>query len=125
MLKPGLYAITDNALTPADQLIAAVEAALQGGATLVQYRDKVGTSAERLRQATELNVLCRQAGVPLLINDDPELALRVGAAGVHLGQDDCTLANARRVLGPEAVIGITCQHRLDLARDAKSAGADY
>ncbi|PSF14056.1 thiamine phosphate synthase [Marinobacter shengliensis] len=125
MLKPGLYAITDNALTPADQLIAAVEAALQGGATLVQYRDKVGTSAERLREATELNVLCRQAGVPLLINDDPELALRVGAAGVHLGQEDCTLADARHVLGPEAVIGITCHHRLDLARNAKAAGADY
>lgn len=122
---PGLYAITDNRLTPPDQLLSAVAAALQGGAVLVQYRDKGSTATERLSQATNLNSLCRNAGVPLLINDDPELAKRVGAAGVHLGQDDCTLANARALLGPEAIIGITCHHRLDLAEIAKANGADY
>ncbi|MFO8140928.1 MAG: thiamine phosphate synthase [Marinobacter sp.] len=124
-LSPGLYAITDNRLTPPDQLIASVEAALQGGAVLVQYRDKASTAADRLRQASDLNSLCRNAGVPLLINDDPELARRVGAAGVHLGQDDCALANARALLGPDALIGITCHHRLDLAEAAKANGADY
>lgn len=124
-LQPGLYAITDNRLTPPETLLDSVEAALRGGAVLVQYRDKGSSSAERLRQATDLNSLCRNAGVPLLINDDPQLAHRVGAAGVHMGQDDGAPDEARRLLGPEAIIGITCHHRLDLARAAKSAGADY
>lgn len=124
-LIPGLYAITDNRLTPPEQLITAVQAALRGGAVLVQYRDKTSTSVERLRQAADLNDLCRDAGVPLLINDDPELAKRVGASGAHLGQDDCALANARAVLGPDAIIGITCHHHLDLAEAAKANGADY
>ncbi|GGC70592.1 thiamine-phosphate synthase [Marinobacter halophilus] len=98
---------------------------MQGGAVLVQYRDKASTAVDRLNQASALNSLCRNAGVPLLINDDPELAKRVGAAGVHLGQDDCTLAGARALLGPDAIIGITCHHRLDLAETAKANGADY
>ncbi len=124
-LRAGLYAITDNRLTPPDQLLQAVEAALTGGAVLVQYRDKGSTSAERLRQATDLTSVCRHAGVPLLINDDPELAHRVGAHGVHLGQEDWELKKARGLLGPEAIIGITCHHRLDLARAATISGADY
>ena len=124
-LRPGLYAITDNHLTPPGALLPAVEAAVHGGAVLVQYRDKGSPSAERLQQASSLNSLCRNAGVPLLINDDPGLALRVGAAGVHMGQDDGTPEHARRLLGPDAIIGITCHHRLDLARAAKAAGADY
>jgi len=124
-LRPGLYAITDNTLTPPDRLMVAVEAALEGGATLIQYRDKISTGTERLRQAAELNSLCSRAGVPLLINDDPELALRIGAAGVHLGQEDCGLAKARRLLGPDAIIGITCHQCMDLARHARAAGADY
>ncbi|KPQ27492.1 MAG: thiamine-phosphate pyrophosphorylase [Marinobacter excellens HL-55] len=124
-LSPGLYAITDNLLTPPDRLITSVEAALRGGAVLVQYRDKTSTAIERLRQATDLNYLCLDAGVPLLINDDPELARRVGAAGVHLGQDDAALEIARDLLGPDAIIGITCHHRLDLAETAKAGGANY
>ncbi|MBB5320781.1 thiamine phosphate synthase [Marinobacter oulmenensis] len=124
-LKPGLYAITDERLTPDAELVSAVAAALAGGATLVQYRDKRSSSATRHRQASELNTLCRQAGVPLLINDDPELAARVGAAGVHLGQEDGSLQAAREQLGPDAIIGITCHHRLDLAWTARDNGADY
>ena len=100
-LQPGLYAITDNRLTPPETLLDSVEAALRGGAVLVQYRDKGSSSAERLRQAADLNSLCRNAGVPLLVNDDPELAHRVGAAGVHMGQDDGAPDEARRLLGPE------------------------
>ncbi|PSF12385.1 thiamine phosphate synthase [Marinobacter fuscus] len=124
-LRPGLYAITDNRLTPPDTLVASVEAALAGGTCLVQYRDKQSTSAERLRQATDLNALCQRAKVPLLINDDPELALRIGAAGVHLGQDDVTLAEARALLGPDALIGITCHQSLNLAEAAAAGGASY
>ena len=124
-LRPGLYAITDNRLTPADILIASVEAALAGGARLVQYRDKGSTASERLVQARNLNSLCQGFDVPLLINDDPELAVRVGAAGVHLGQDDCSLVDARRLLGEHAIIGITCHHSLNLAQTAADGGADY
>lgn len=124
-LKPGLYAITDDQLTPPDKLLTSVAAALRGGAVLVQYRSKTATQTERLRQAGSLAALCREAGVPLLINDDPDLALRVNAAGVHLGQDDCSLQQARKQLGNQAIIGITCHHRLDLAREAADNGAGY
>ncbi|MGC8120118.1 thiamine phosphate synthase [Marinobacter sp. VGCF2001] len=124
-LHPGLYAITDNRLTPPESLLASVEAALTGGARLVQYRDKQSTAQERLTQARELNALCRAFNVPLLINDDPELAARVGAAGVHLGQGDRSLADARGMLGEDAIIGITCHHSLELAQAAASGGADY
>ena len=124
-LKPGLYAITDDRLTPPDRLLASVAAALSGGAVLVQYRSKTATQAERLRQASDLAALCQDAGVPLLINDDPALAQRVNASGVHLGQDDCSLQEARKRLGDQAIIGITCHHRLDLAREAADNGASY
>lgn len=125
MLKPGLYAITDGHLTPGDTLIAAVEAALEGGAVLVQYREKHLPAAEQLRQASALQSACNNAGVPLLINDNIELALRVQAAGVHLGQGDTALADARRQLGAQAIIGITCHADIMLAQDACKQGASY
>lgn len=124
-LRPGLYAITDNALTPPATLIESVEAALRGGAVMVQYRDKMAPAAERLSQATNLQAACRNAGVPLVINDDPELANRVGAAGVHMGQTDGSLTAARRRLGDQAIIGITCHADLALAQAGLDAGADY
>ncbi|UDL04590.1 thiamine phosphate synthase [Marinobacter sp. CA1] len=124
-LRPGLYAITDEQLIPADQLVAAVTAALRGGAVLVQYRDKRSPDSVRLDQASRLQGLCGEAGVPLIINDDPQLAKRVGAAGVHLGQSDQTLTDARNLLGEDALIGITCHGDLELARLAHDQGADY
>ncbi|MBW0148688.1 thiamine phosphate synthase [Marinobacter arenosus] len=125
ILRPGLYAITDSHLTPPDTLIVSVEAALRGGAVLVQYREKHAPMADRLRQARDLQAACTNAGVPLLINDDVELARRSGAAGVHLGQSDDSLTSARHVLGEEAIIGITCHADLELARSADAAGAVY
>ncbi|MBW7472361.1 thiamine phosphate synthase [Marinobacter sp. M216] len=124
-LRPGLYAITDSRLTPPETLIASVEAALRGGAVLVQYRNKSASMAERLRQALDLQAACSNAGVPLLINDDVDLARRSGAAGVHLGQTDDSLASARQLLGEDAIIGITCHADLELAQTAYAAGADY
>lgn len=121
----GLYAITDSRLTPAGTLIASVEAAVSGGAVMVQYREKVAPMAERLAQARSLQSVCSAAGVPLLINDDVELAIRVGAAGVHLGQTDSSASEARRRLGDTAIIGITCHADLTLAKAAMEAGADY
>ena len=124
-LKSGLYAITDGHLTPGDTLIAAVEAALEGGAVLVQYREKHLPAAEQLRQASALQFACSNAGVPLLINDNVELALRVQAAGVHLGQGDTTLTDAQHLLGEQAIIGITCHADLALAQVAYEQGASY
>lgn len=121
----GLYAITDSQLTPPATLIASVEAAIRGGTVMVQYREKSAPMAERLAQARNLQSVCAAARVPLLINDDAELAKRVGAAGVHMGQSDGSAAAARRLLGDNAIIGITCHADLALAKAAVEAGADY
>ena len=120
----GLYAITDAGLLPDERLTDAVAAAIRGGARLIQYRDKSHDNARRLAQATALNALCQDHDVPLIINDDVELAFAVGAAGVHLGQDDADIATARARLGPRALIGVSCYDRLDLALNAARAGAD-
>lgn len=124
-LKPGLYALTDSHLLPEPLLIPGVQAALEGGAVLVQYRDKTATASDRLRRALSLADLCRDAGVPLIINDDADLAKRCGAAGVHLGQDDGSVPDARALLGEGAIIGVTCHASPELARVATAAGADY
>lgn len=124
-LRPGLYAITDPDLLPGDQLIPAVEAAIRGGVVLVQYRDKQATETERLVRARDLVSVCANHQVPLLINDDAALAKRVGAAGAHLGQEDGNIAEARALLGPDAILGKTCHASLELAQAAREAGADY
>lgn len=121
----GLYAITDQTLTPDSSLIKQVEAALKGGANIIQYRDKSNDQAKRLQQAKALVELCQRYQRPLLINDDPQLALEAGAAGVHLGQSDTALSQARSLLGNEAIIGVTCHDSLDLARQAQQQGANY
>lgn len=123
-LQRGLYAITDSALL-AGRLRASVHAALQGGARVVQYRDKSTDRAQRLDDVLMLLPLCRQHGVPLLINDDVELAVATGADGVHLGRGDATLVAARARLGPQAIIGATCHDSLDFAAEAASHGASY
>ncbi len=124
MSLTGLYVITDPALLPADRLLAAVSAALRGGARLVQYRDKPATATERFTRASALQQLCRQHGARLLINDDVELARAVDADGVHLGQSDGDLAAARAAL-PGKLLGVTCHGSLELAERAAAAGADY
>jgi thiamine-phosphate pyrophosphorylase len=118
----GLYAITDG---PRPDLLAVVDAVLRGGAVLVQYRDKSDDAPRQLDEATALASLCRRHGVPLLINDDVELARRSGAAGVHLGAGDAGIEVARTALGPAAIIGASCYDSLQRARDAVAAGADY
>lgn len=124
-LPRGLYALTDETLLAGGRLIPAVAAAIQGGAVVVQYRDKSGDAAKRLREAQALRDLCWPLGVPLIINDDMELARQIGADGVHLGKDDTDIAHARAVLGPDAIIGVSCYNRMELALAAQEAGADY
>lgn len=119
----GLYAITDGQLL-AGRFLSYVEAALDGGVTLLQYRDKSGDEARRLREASELLKLCERYKTRLIINDDAELAARLGV-GVHLGQNDGSLPDARALLGHRAVVGATCHGSLELARKAKADGATY
>ncbi len=119
----GLYAITDDSLQ--DQLAIAIEAALAGGCRLIQYRSKQRSASERQQEACALLALCNRYNAKLFINDDVALAKSIGAHGVHLGQEDTSLAEARALLGPQAIIGITCHNSLDLARAAQAGGADY
>ncbi|MEX5505554.1 thiamine phosphate synthase [Pseudomonas putida] len=119
----GLYAITDSQLL-AGRFLSHVEAALEGGVCLLQYRDKSDDAARRLREAEGLMKLCERYGTQLLINDDAELAARLGV-GVHLGQTDGPLTPARALLGRRAIIGSTCHASLDLAAQAASEGASY
>lgn len=121
MKLSGLYAIT----TPSENLPQQVEAAIAGGARVIQYRDKSSDRPLRLEQAQQLSLICRAADVPLIINDDVELAARVSAAGVHLGRDDIAFSNARRDLGDNAIIGLSCYNDFDLALQAQRQGADY
>ena len=119
----GIHALTPDGL-PTEQLLAAVHSALQGGVSLVQYRDKVADQRQRVANATALAELCR-GRVPLLINDSPQLAAQVGAAGTHLGPEDAPLRQARAALGDEALLGASCRGQLALTASAAQASADY
>jgi len=120
----GLYAITDSQLLADGRLLPFVQAALHGGVRLLQYRDKSGSTTQRLRDAQALQELCSRYGAQLIINDDAELAAQIGA-GLHLGQEDGSLAAARALLGRNALIGATCHARLELASQAQAEGASY
>lgn len=121
----GLYAITDTRLGHSDALIDGVGAAIAGGAKVIQYRDKSHDAMRRQAEATRLQELCTASAIPLIINDDVDLAAAVGAAGVHLGRDDLSVAEARARLPAASIVGCSCYDRFDLARDAAAAGADY
>ena len=120
----GLYLVTpdcdDTAL-----LCGQVKQAVQGGVAIVQYRHKTASDALRLEQASALLTICRQANVPLLINDHVALAVTLDADGVHIGQHDQVIAEARALLGPAKIIGASCYNRFELAEQAQMAGADY
>ncbi len=118
----GVYAITDG---PRPDLVDAVGAALAGGARIVQYRDKTTDHARRLGEASALTALCAAHGVPLIINDDIELAAAAHAQGVHLGADDAAIAAARARLGAAAIIGVSCYASIARARQLATDGADY
>jgi thiamine-phosphate pyrophosphorylase len=121
----GLYAITESRSTTPGTIIEQVTLAIDGGAVMIQYRDKHLPREERGREARALATLCRERDVPLIINDDIELAAACGAAGVHLGQDDAPVSRARRRLGQRAIIGVSCYNRMERARTAAGTDASY
>ena len=121
----GLYAIADTHYLDDQHLTEAVGEAIIGGARLIQYRDKKHDAESRLGQAREVAKLCRQHNVLFLVNDDIELAKQAWANGVHLGREDAALAEARVLLGPQAIIGVSCYNELARAEQAQAQGADY
>jgi len=120
----GLYLVTPN-WNDTERLLAATEAALRGGAALVQYRHKDADAALRIEQGAALLALCRRHGKPLVINDHLDLCLDLDADGIHLGGADLAIGHARRLLGPGKIIGASCYGELALARAAQAAGASY
>ncbi|BDU19933.1 thiamine phosphate synthase [Dyella sp. GSA-30] len=118
----GLYIITDG---PRLDLLAVTRQALEGGARVLQYRDKTPDHARRREEALALKALCAEFGVPMIVNDDVALAHAADADGVHLGEDDGDIAAARATLGAQAIIGVSCYDSIDRARAMAAAGADY
>jgi thiamine-phosphate pyrophosphorylase len=123
MPSRGLYAITQTEGKTLKDIITHTEAVLKGGATLVQYRDKNPIDAMLLGR--ELVNCCHHYHVPLIINDDIHLAAAVNADGVHLGKEDGDIPQARKILGDNAIIGLSCYNSLDDARMAQDSGASY
>lgn len=120
----SIYLVTDESCLQGRALVDCVREALEGGVTLVQYRAKTASSAEMYSEALQLKALCDSYKVPLIINDRLDIAMAVGAAGVHLGQDDLPCAAARRILGEEYLIGVSAHNPAE-ARAALQSGADY
>ncbi len=119
-----LYVILDRAVARGRDLIHIAEAAIAGGADVLQLRDKTAGTASLIDQARTVLAIARRSGIPLIINDRPDVALTIDADGVHLGQDDLPIAAARRLLGPHQLIGRST-HSLEQALEAERQGADY
>ena len=120
----SIYLVTDDGCLQGRALIDCVREALEGGVTLVQYRAKTASSAEMYAEALQLKALCDSFNVPLIINDRLDIAMAVGAAGVHLGQDDLPCAAARKLLGEDYIIGVSAHNPAE-AKAALQSGADY
>ena len=123
MIK-GLYAITPDE-PDTDLLLTKVALALQGGVSVLQYRNKLASQKLKTQQARAILPLCRQYQVPLIINDSVKLCLTLDADGVHIGAEDGNLKEIRARVGNDKIIGASCYNRFDLALAAQQAGADY
>ena len=121
----GLYAITDKKLVARENFAEAVEKAIRGGASVIQLREKETPESEIITLGKELLSVTKSYGVPLIINDSPEITKKIGAEGVHLGEGDCSIEHAREVLGTGAIIGVSCYGSIERGLDAERRGADY
>ena len=115
-----IYALSDEKFTPNELLFASIKRLCNGGASMIQYRNKSGSHNEK-----EISEFCASVGVSFIINDDALLAKRVGAAGVHVGKDDGGVGRARDILGGDAIIGASCYDSCGLAIKAQNEGASY
>jgi len=121
----GLYVITDKKLIDRDQFVLTVEKSIKGGASIVQLREKDTPEKEIIDLGRQILKVTKQYNVPLIINDSPELTREIGADGVHLGGEDCSITKARELLGNNAIIGVTCYNEINRGLYAVQNGADY
>jgi thiamine-phosphate pyrophosphorylase len=121
----GLYVITDTKLIPRTRFVETVEAAVRGGATMVQLREKEMPQEEMIQLGRAILAVTRRYGALLIINDHPSVAKAVGADGAHVGREDPPVHEARALLGPDAIIGASCYGDVGRAAAAEQAGADY
>ena len=121
----GVYAITDCQRLDADALLSTTRLLLQGGIAALQYRNKEPTRIRGMDCARALRALCRDAGVPFIVNDDLDMVRSLGADGIHLGREDISPAVARTVLGEQAIIGLSCYADIQQTAAAAAAGIDY
>lgn len=119
-----LYAITDRSWLNGKTLVSQAELALQGGATILQLREKHLDDEAFFNEALEIGELCRKYRVPFIVNDNVEVALKVGADGIHVGQKDMAAGDVRRLLGPDKILGVSAQ-TVEQALLAERNGADY
>lgn len=119
-----LYAVTDRTWEKAQTLFEQIESALKGGVTCVQLREKEMEEKELVEEALKIGELCKSYQVPFLINDRVDIALKCNADGVHLGQKDMSISEARKILGQEKIIGATAK-TIEQAKKAEAEGADY
>lgn len=120
----GIYAITDPTLMESN-IIAMAEQAILGGINILQYRNKSAAPEQQEVEARTLANLCKKHNVVFIVNDNVELAINVNADGVHLGQKDMHISEARDKLGADKIIGVTCNNQLEFAQVAQQQGADY
>lgn len=119
-----LYAVTDRRWSEGTTLYEQVEQALQGGVSTLQLREKNLSDEEFLKEAMEIKELCKKYNVPLIINDNVDVAIKCGADGVHVGQEDMEASKVREKVGRDMIIGVSA-HNVEEARKAVSNGADY
>ena len=120
----GLYAITPD-LKDTETLCRMVEASILGGASIVQYRNKVADAGMRLSQARALKPICKQHQIPFIINDHLDLFLQVEADGIHIGGDDGNIADFKSKIGKDKILGVSCYSHFKNAESAEKQGADY
>lgn len=120
----GLYAVTPDIANTAE-LAARVTAAIAGGASAIQYRNKTADAPTRRAQAAALARVHAVHGALLIVNDDADIAAAIDADGVHIGEDDASVSAAREIVGPDRLVGVSCYNDVSRARDAIAAGADY
>ena len=120
----GLYAITPD-MADLNTLVHKTQLVIEGGAFMVQYRSKIQDRAVKMQQCAAILRLCREYDVPCIVNDDVEMCRILEADGVHLGENDDNIAEVRRILGEDAIIGSSCYDQLDRAKQAQKEGATY
>lgn len=121
----GIYAITDELLTPHETVVSQVKRGLQSGVNIVQFRDKNSSDVQVEKLCSKLQKLCSEYGATFIIDDRAQLVAKIKADGLHIGKDDITLSEARKIVGKNCIIGVSCYGSLHKAKKAQEDGANY